>query len=64
MIKRLEEKILGILLERQNKRRYDTINVTYQDCMDLMFVLSRRMDTIEKKVGKILNEKSDTERHN
>ncbi len=49
-MKNLEDRVIDWLQKRQNKRRFDTQEITYQDCMDLMFVLAQRLKKIEKKI--------------
>jgi hypothetical protein len=48
---RVEDQILKWLQRRQNMRRFDTPAVTYQDCMDLMFVLAQRLNRLEKVIS-------------
>lgn len=50
MFHRIEEKLLKYLQWRQNRYRFDTPEVSYQDCIDLMFVLAKRLERIEKKL--------------
>jgi hypothetical protein len=48
MLGKIEDALLRILQRRRNLRRYGVPTVTVRDCMDLMFVLSGRLDRIEK----------------
>jgi hypothetical protein len=50
-MKHLETIVLRWLQRRQNVRHFDTLEVTYQDCMDMMFVLARRLDRLEKFIS-------------
>jgi hypothetical protein len=49
----IEDRILKWLQARQNQRRYAIKEVGYQDCMNLLHVLSERMKRMEKKMKRL-----------
>jgi hypothetical protein len=47
----IEDYVLMWLQKRQNMRRFGAPAVTYQDCMDLMFFLAKRLKRLEEVIS-------------
>jgi hypothetical protein len=50
MLAKVEDRVIDLLKRRQNKRRYGVSELTVQDCMDFLHVLSQRIAKIEERI--------------